>query len=494
MSSPPGATGTYDPRVSAAVVSPTPVVTVTPDQDGPPAISPAHARRAAVGVVVFCASLPLQWQSLATVPGLGTLRWFHLGLLPMLALAAPSWRLLALVVRRSRPVPEGMVAFIACNLLTAVAWGADPSDFVQRTVYCVFGLVGGACVLVAMHDAAGRRVLVYASLVTTVVFSANFYLAMVAARVDPLATVERAVLSGDPSIIEFSLFRSSFNSSGDSDVRSNARHEIFAALVVVFAVSLVAGAVTRATRIVLVVSGVLTLALVFISQSRSNLLAVVLAVAVVGARTVVTRRIRAGTVALVVFVIGVALAAFPVVGGLVVTRLTQTQSYDSRINAFASQLTTDQIVQRLLVGGPRLEKSTHNIIGDGALRGGVVGGIGAAIIVLALVFVAVRCTRGYFRHHSTAWFGAVLALAVTLVRCFTAGGGQIQLTEWFGVGLAIAVLIRSGWGVQDPVVAVADDGGESGVGEAVPGETARTVPGPARRRARISAGPTPPPA
>lgn len=443
--------------------------------------SVASSRVAAVGVVIFCASLPLQWKALADVPGLGTLRYFHLGAVVMLLLGRPSPRRVLAMVRRSRPVPEGVVAFLACLALTALGYHSGVAEYVQVAVYIVVGLLGGACVVTALAHRQGRFVLAFASLAALLSFSVFFYRSMVAAHVDPETTLVRAVVTGDPTVIEYSLFRASFNGGADGagDVRSNTRHEIFAALVVVFFLSLAAGAAIRSCRIVLAVSGALTLAMVVVSQSRSTLLAVGIVAALYVLRLVVYRRIRAGTIGLAVAVVAVTTVVFPSIVRLVVNRVTNTTSYDARLDAW--DYSRSDFLRRLAFGGPELDVSTHTMVGDAVLRGGIMAALGAVLIVLGFARLGWQETRGFFRTNQVEYFGAMTIMTLVLVRAFTAGGGRLHLTEWFGWGavLALQVTRRHRLGQDSPVVTAAPEpasltvAGTTGSPSASPARAAR---------------------
>jgi len=64
-----------------------------------------RSRRAALGVIIFLSTLPLQWQVLASTP-VGQVRYFHLGALMMIALAKPEITQVRALLRSS------------CNVIT----------------------------------------------------------------------------------------------------------------------------------------------------------------------------------------------------------------------------------------------------------------------------------------------------------------------------------------------------------------------------------------
>ena len=64
-----------------------------------------RSRRAALGVIIFLSTLPLQWQVLASTP-VGQVRYFHLGALMIIALAKPEITQVRALLRSS------------CNVIT----------------------------------------------------------------------------------------------------------------------------------------------------------------------------------------------------------------------------------------------------------------------------------------------------------------------------------------------------------------------------------------
>lgn len=395
--------------------------------------------RAATGLVVLLAVLPLQWQVLAITP-LGVLRPFHIAALVMLALAATSgvgagW---AAVAPGLRTVVLGVWLVTVPLVLAAVLGGWVWAEAVQNAVYAVVAVVAACLGWIALQSEGGRRVLALAAPVALVVFAVMFYRSSQAAGVSVTSALSRA-LGGDPNALMFGLFKAAF-AQGDVDAvaRTNFRHEIMGALLIAVAYSLAAA---RRTALV-AVSSTLAVGFCVLSLSRSVLLALFLValvlvfVAVSRASSGVAMALFFGVPALVAALLTVA-AGLP---SLLYERLfLDTAGYEGRLGAW--DLEASEVAERLLIGGPPLDHSTHTLLGDAAMKGGLVAAVGAVILIGAAVSRWMALGR-HCLHAGTSWplVGGLLGCSVFISRAFTTGGGLLHLVAWMGLAAGVAVL------------------------------------------------------
>jgi hypothetical protein len=218
------------------------------------------------------------------------------------------------------------------------------------------------------------------------------------------------------------------------------RHEIFAALLVATYVSLMSRP-RGITRVVVVVCTVVVAVLTLVSLSRAVTIAALLPLAL-GTVAFFLRSRLTGT-ALTVLVAGIITIPFvlpPVLNVLETRFVEDTGSYEARLGAL-SQLPIGDVATRLLLGGADFERSTHTMIGDAALRGGILAALGACAVVYVICRHTGRAVRDYFATGQIAALAAAGAGFLALVRAFTMGGGLLHLVEWSAIGIMLAAEI-----------------------------------------------------
>ena len=297
-----------------------------------------------------------------------------------------------------------------------------------------------------MTQPAGRRLLAWACPVTLVTFLYFFGHAMQAAGVHPI-TAYRQVLYGGQSdaVLLHQVFAVAFQSAGttaDEETLSQARHDIFCALLLSGFLSAIAlPSERRPNRRVLIIGSIVAVVvLVAVSFSRATLIALLIPV-LVGAYGVVTRA-RVSPLVLVGAFWSLATVPFligPVQAFIVNRFLNDTASYQARSSAW-SAFTASSIGSRLIAGGPELATSTHTILGDAILRGDLLAGIGAAFIVVASIRLFRISAGRYLGAPSAARLAVVGLLSIFIVRSWTSGGGYLHLTSWLAVWTAAAIL------------------------------------------------------
>lgn len=409
-------------------------------------------RRCAVGVLALLATLPLLWQSLAQTP-LGTVRIFHFGALALALIGRPEPGAFRNVTRASHPLVPALVFFTAAMTAFAAMHESFWVNPVQNAVYAAVGLYAGACFLTAYRDDRGRRLLVWAAPLTMGVFLVVFGRSMQTAGVNPLAAY-RAALLGDRGVILHDVFRVVFTVSGggEEEVLSQTRHEIYGALLIAACVShMVARGRSHVVRLVVLVSELVIAALILTSLSRAVILAGALLVTLVLVRMVLRAHIPASAVFVVLILAAVApFVAHPLTRIVVDRFLYDTQSYEVREGAWQAYTAPDTL-SRLAVGGPALPVSTHTMIGDAFLLGGVVAGVSALLIaVMVLGRMWYACAAEWIDRHDPAALAAAGIVGLAAVRAFTSGGGLLALAMWCAVGIAAGYLsTTSRCGISD---------------------------------------------
>ncbi len=398
--------------------------------------------------LAMLAALPLQWYVVgSSVLGMGRLHQvaFLLFTVVVLVRIRPKTHI---------PVLRAALPFVVLNLYMFAIWalvdlyhGEPPTGAVQQLIYLgVFVALGTYVYRAAVGRAAGIvEVLRWSAAVAAVALVGGLTLSMLGNGVNPLGVVQQAVATGDPEVLQRELFRSSFTGYGfdEETVRGNLRHEIFGAILLAMYVSSWAvrmrPLVSSALRIAFRVSMVVCVVLLLVSMSRSVLIAAAawpLVSLMQAVRTMsLTRRqmvtaYACGAAVLLLLVSGL--------GKVLWTRFTEdTASYEARggryENAFAS------IRENFFLGGVPVEGvSSHNFVLDSWLRGGVLMGVVAAVILLLLVAAWVRVLVRLPLEPS--WMVPVAAaFALPIDRMLTVGSGLIPPVEWLTLGFIAGV-------------------------------------------------------
>lgn len=393
-----------------------------------------RATRCAVGLVIFVATLPLQWQAGGATP-FGVLRYHHLGALAMIVVAWPPGEAYRHVLRRLHPLPTAFVTLTIVGLATAVTWQGRPVNYTQTALYAVIGLVAAAALLTAFQTERSRRILTWTAPSTVVVFIVFYYVSARQAGVDPVAELVRGVQTADAVRMQVRLFTAVFRGA-DEAARGNMRHEVMAALVVAGAISMGAAAVCRRPSRLANLALLVIVAICLVSLSRSILLALGLTLLPVVVRIVsnsdlTPARFYALFVAALTLPLAVGVAAT-----LLLARLEDTRSYDARLIAF--DLTPRELLDRALFGGSQLPESTHTLIFDALFEGSWIAFVAATVMVVVMIRLATTAGSRYLETGSALPLAIVMALAVIIVRAFTAGGGQIAGPGWLALALAAA--------------------------------------------------------
>ncbi|TIC78767.1 hypothetical protein [Nocardioides sp. GY 10127] len=384
--------------------------------------------------------MPLLWQQLAATP-VGSIRYFHLGALAMLAIARPIQGIYFALWGRILPAAVAVVVHTILMTLSAMAWAGYWPDPIQNALYALLGIFAGACFFTALTEAPARRLMAMASPAVTTTFVLAFGQAIIAAGLNPIS-VYRAALAGDRQILLFALYRGAFSSGGGEEVLSMTRHEMYGALFIAACVSgmTIWSLRSALTRAVVVASQLITLALIATSLSRSVMIAVAITGMVAAAGLLGRIKVPIAVAALA----GVAVLAFPLYAPalqqLVLDHfLDDTTSYEGRAGSW-SAFSQPDIWNRLFFGGGPLTISTHTMVGDAALRGGLLAAVAAVVFCLTLIrrwFSAL----GLVMAGDSAAIGCAGALGIALVRCFTSGGGFLAFAQWQAIGMGIAFLL-----------------------------------------------------
>lgn len=368
------------------------------------------------------------------------MRPFHLAALFFVAanLMTPrGGRPVLRVVRSTAVFSAAIVCWLVFVAAAQVYHQVSIAETVQQAIYAGTAL-SAAGFFAALHCGGpeGWKVIRWSALVALGSFGVFFLHSARSAGIDPIGLVVEAVRSGDPGVLQFSLYRPVFGTG-------SGRHEVFAALLVMMWVSVYAqgrAPLTRTWRRLLYRASVLGCAgAVVISLSRAIILALALAAGVYVLRSLASggrtgQKIMVGYFA----AMGLCVAAYLGLFGLLGERfVADTASYSERAVVLESSLESNP-----LVGTPAQDISSHNFVLDSWLRAGLLGALAAT---MAFVAVLVAWGRTVARAMSTSAAGhaAMAALvALPVVRLMTAGGGVLHLTEWLALGFFGGYLAR----------------------------------------------------
>ena len=422
---------------------------VAPPVAAPAAPAPPPDRVLRWALWAFFAVLPLQWFFVPGIP-LGPLRLHLLAIVAFTGFVvvryrAPAW---LPALRTALPVVLAAAVFVVVwagvNVFHALPLRGPLQEAVQLVALVAVGTV--------VFRAASRpstRVLEAArwtALVAAVSLLVALSLSMAANGVNPGAVFARSIAAGDPVVLQRELFRSAFAGYGIAadEVQGNIRHEVFGAVLTAMCLSSAAARLrpfgSARAAAAYRASMVLGAALVVVSLSRSTTLAaaawVLLAVVTQARRFGLSGRqlgVLAGAL------VGVGVAVLTGFASVVLNRFTEdTASYEGRNNLLAETLAA--IPDHLWTGGADPSgASSHVFVIDSVLRAGVLGGLAALAVVLLVlaqfVQLAVRLpVEPAFMLPVTA------ALALPLVRFFTAGGGVIPPVQYVGLGIVAGFL------------------------------------------------------
>jgi hypothetical protein len=349
---------------------------------------------------------------------------------------------------------------VASGLLHAATW-ADPA---QQYLYVLIGLVVACAFLTARESPGGQALLAWCGPVALLSFLVVFARSLGAAGISPLVALESAT-SADPTAALLRFFRVVIRTANE-EAAVQTRHEMFASLLVASYASLAANPRGLARRVV-ALTVVASAALVLVSLSRAVMLAAAIAPALMLVRYLTRGYLPVGGVLGGLAVLLASPWIIPPVWRIIESRVVDdTLSYEARLGVFG-ELSAGDVFRRLAVGGGDFGVSTHTMVLDAFLLGGVVAGGTALAIVFMFASLGARAAALYLRTGGIAELAAVGCIALVLVRAFTAGGGLLHLVEWAGLGVAVAVLLAAQPKAERPPVSgrPGDERGSSPAGD-----------------------------
>lgn len=398
-------------------------------------------RWALLGLLVL---LPLQWFVIPGVP-LGQGRLHLVALVAFLFVVLLRHRL-----RAARPVLRVCLPFVLAEIALLVIWvatglyhGERPLEPFQDALYLAVMLAVGT---VVYRIASGRAGVEAVNLLRWSIAAAalsllvGLSLSMAINGVNPAQVFVRMIAAGDPQILQQELFRTAFGGFGfdADDVSGNDRHEVFGAVLAALYVSAWAvrlNPLTRRWQLVAYRASVgLAVALLLVSMSRAVLLAALVWPLVALFRSITTGSLKPGQLALVALAVVSLLAAIAAGFAQVIwIRFTQeTSSYEARDGLI--ELAIENIRRSPATGGfETAGASSHNLVLDSWQRAGFIAALAATVMVVLLLglFASLVVRIGA----EPAWMLPVAAaLALPLVRIFTAGGGVITPVSWVVLG------------------------------------------------------------
>jgi hypothetical protein len=395
------------------------------------------------------AALPLQWFVVGNTP-LGVGRVHQLVLLAFVAAVFVRYR-----VRAYGPVLRISLPFVAANVCVLMIWlatgffhGDPPFGPIQQAIYLgVFVAVGTVIYRAACGTEPGLlEALRWTAAAACVSVILGLTYSMLVNGVNPAQVFSQTIGSANPELLQKELFRSAFTGFGfdEETVRGNIRHEVFGAVLASMYVAAWASRLrpfaSSGQRVLFQASLVLGTLLLFVSMSRSILLAA-LAWPLIGFfRAVVTFRLSGRQVALAyAAVAAVLLALASGFASVLWVRFTEdTASYEAREGLY--DLAYSNIADHFFFGGvDTAGESSHNFVLDTWLRTGVFGALAAAVVLLVLIglWASLIVRIGT----EPVWMVPVTAaMALPIVRLLTAGGGLIPPIEWVLLGFVAGAM------------------------------------------------------
>ncbi len=394
-------------------------------------------------------ALPLQWFVLGTTPA-GVLRVPQLAALLFCVCILANYRM-----TKSGPVARRFQVFIVANVCMYLIWiamsvikGRSAVEPQQELVYVAVFLAFSSYFFAVASDPRPHlvRAMRWAAPVTVTAFLIAFVYSANRNGLDAWALVKKSIANGDPNVLQFELFRTSFIGFGYDlqTVRANFRHEIFGGLLLSMYVSSWANAreptVRRLQRAVYRGAMVLASVLLLLSLSRAVLLAAGVWPCLYVARTILTGRVTARhRMTAVGALLGLGVVAFSGLGSLLWYRFTgETASYSARQDSFGFVLT--QIGDSFWTGGaPTSGPTSHNFVLDAWQYAGVFVAI-PAIVVFCFVVLLWLSLLTQLRTLPVEMLPVVAALTLPVVRLVTAGGGLMSLVEWLTMAFVAGVI------------------------------------------------------
>ena len=384
----------------------------------------------------------------------GLLKPFHLLAIGLVGLCLARWSPARLLLPILRRYPGVFGAYFAFLLLVGVSATVRGDPYVDRSELVRLIFYAGTSVFVAglfLHVAGRRsqRLLVWTGAAAAAVLVVGLVASLAMQNQNPIALLAEAAAKGDPDIISHRLFRTAFRSHEEfGEVGANLRHKVFSAVLLAVFIGLAcAGArlLRRRTRLLLGAVSVAGFGLVLLSLSRWLALCLVVTLLFVPLRVLVRRWARPGQVLMLgLAVLAAAVFMLSPVGGLVLSHLGDTQSYQNRATAASSGFLAE--LQDATVFGTTktaVEKSPHNLVLDAWLAGGLPGAVCIIVFLVSYAHVWLRELRRYL----TAGPGWVLPInqlwllgvgLIPLVRTMTAGNG-LHMVEWTAVGVFLGL-------------------------------------------------------
>ncbi len=410
---------------------------------------PRPDRVARVALWLFFAVLPLQWFLVPGLP-LGGQRLHLLAIAGFAAFGLAHYRahVFVPVLRVALPIVIPLAVFVTIWAATSLYHSMPLRGSIQEGVQLIsLVVIGGVLYRAAAYPTT--RVLEaarWAALVTSVSLVVALSVSMAANGVNAAAVFAQTVAAGDPEVLQRELFRSAFAGYGYSaeEVQGNIRHEVMGAVLIAMCLSSAAARLrpftsARAARYYRLSMG-LGAALLLISLSRSVMLAAAIWVLV----AVITQARRLGVTRRQLAVVSAALAGLLVLvasgfASVIYVRFTQdTASYEGRDRLLGEALAA--IPQHFWTGGiDPSGASSHMFVIDSTLRAGFLGGLAALTIVVLVVALFLQLLRRLPTEPS--WMVPVTAaLALPIVRFFTAGGGVIPPVQYVALGVVAGFL------------------------------------------------------
>lgn len=395
------------------------------------------------------AALPLQWYVVPGMPlGPQRLHLLAIAVFTGVVLVRHQARAMAPVAKVVLPVLIALGVFVvtwfATNLYHSAPFRAPLQEAIQMLALVAVGtVVYRAATYPATRVLEALRWTSLVAISSTVIALA---LSMQANGVDPVATFGQTIAQGDPEILQKGLFKSAFAGYGfDSDaVQGNIRHEVFGAVLIAMLLSSAAVRLrpfaNAGARLLYRAALAVGILLLVVSLSRSVILAAVtwalLSLSTPLRRFGLTpRQLAAGAAAAVIALVVVASGFASVLW----VRFTQdTSSYEVRDTLLSAAL--QAIPEHLWTGGVEVAgASSHNFVIDSTLRAGLLGGIAAlGVTILLIVQFAYLVLR---LPSEPAWMLPVTAaMALPIIRLFTAGGGVIPPVQYVGLGIVAGFL------------------------------------------------------
>lgn len=402
-------------------------------------------------IILTLALGPLQWISVSDLNTLA-LKPVHL---PFFAAAGLGWlallrgQVLAHVVRPALLFAVPLFCYLLLLMMTVVYLGGKSPPVMKYTFY-FFGICGWFFALATMERRKALDAVLWGGIAASFLFFAVAFLTLHSKGINLFAIILRALSTGDTGILQFMLFRNLFNETAamtEDSIGTALRHSALGFIFISLIVCLACWNRNHMAK----AGAILSILIILIGVSRSQWLAVMLALSPVILRTLVG---RPGLGLAAACVAGLALGWLAVsvdlsgVGAIFEQRFGSLGD-DGRLSMYSTAfqyIDAQPLIgygagQEIDYGGRRMVQ-VHNIFLGAWVQAGLLGFIAAIGFTGALIWLYTTSVVRSFGAVSAERLCLTGLVILPLFRSQISGsGGNYTMPEWICIALFLALAV-----------------------------------------------------